>query len=70
MATSISPEDVRRLLKYEDLIPLIENCLANFSKHENSGVVQPVRSVVNVNDGKGYCWSKVLTYILYTVNCG
>lgn len=53
MATSISAEDVRRLLKYEDLIPIIENCLGNFSEHENSGVVMPVRSTVEVNQGDG-----------------
>ncbi|XP_028395365.1 ketimine reductase mu-crystallin-like isoform X1 [Dendronephthya gigantea] len=63
MAISISPEDVRRLLKYEDLIPMIENCLGNFSEHENSGVVMPVRSTVDVNQGSGYlftmpCFSK------------
>ena len=54
MATSISAEDVQRLLKYDDLIPIIENCLANFSKHEKSGVVMPVRSTVDVNQGNGY----------------
>ena len=54
MAISISAEDVRRLLNYEDLIPIIETCLANFSKHDDSGVVMPVRSTVDVNKGDGY----------------
>ena len=54
MAISISAEDVQRLLKYDDLIPIIEKCLANFSKHDDSGVVMPVRSTVDVNQGNGY----------------
>ena len=57
MAISISPEDVRGVLKYDDLIPIIETCLANFSKHEDSGVVMPVRSTVDVNQGDGFVYT-------------
>ena len=62
MATSVSAEDVQRLLSYDDLIPIIENCLANFSKHEKSGVVMPVRSTVDVNQGNGYI-NNILAFI-------
>ena len=44
---------VRKVLKYEDLIPVIEEALANFSARESGGVVQPVRSAVQMED-RGY----------------
>ncbi len=42
---------VRNLLRWEELIPAMEQALAEFSR---GSVVQPVRSVLTVEDGKRY----------------
>lgn len=44
---------IKQFLKYEDLIPVIEEALLNFSARESGGIVQPVRSSVAVED-RGY----------------
>lgn len=44
---------VKEVLKYEDLIPVIEQALVNFSAGKSGGVVQPVRTAVEVED-RGY----------------
>lgn len=41
---------VKQVLKYEDLIPVIEEALVNFSARESGGIVQPVRTAVQVED--------------------
>ena len=41
---------IKEVLKYEDLIPVIEEALLNFSARETGGVVQPVRSSVGLED--------------------
>ena len=41
---------IKQFLKYEDLIPVIEEALLNFSARESGGIVQPVRSSVAVED--------------------
>ena len=46
----ISASRVKEALKYEDLIPVIEQALVNFSARESGGVVQPVRSGVQIED--------------------
>ena len=54
---------VKKVLKYEDLIPVIEEALVNFSAGESGGVVQPVRSSVQIGD-RGYIVNQLLR-ILY-----
>ena len=49
----IHASQVKEVLKYEDLIPVIEEALVNFSARESGGVVQPVRTAVQVEDS-GY----------------
>ena len=49
----ISARDVERLLKYEDLIPVIEDTLVNFSDRDEGGVVQPVRTTIDVKGNNG-----------------
>ena len=49
----ISADDVQKLLQFEDLIPVIENCLVNFSDRQNGGVIQPVRTTIEVKDNNG-----------------
>jgi len=49
----IHASQVKEVLKYEDLIPVIEEALVNFSARESGGVVQPVRIAVQVEDS-GY----------------
>ena len=41
---------VKEVLKYQDLIPIIEEALVNFSARESGGIVQPVRTAVQVED--------------------
>ena len=55
---TLSAEMVKKFLNMEQLILLVEQGLANFSKGPEGGVVQPVRSVVAVDkpdgtDGQG-----------------
>ena len=49
----IDASRVKEVLKYEDLIPVIEGALVNFSARESGGIVQPVRTAVQVED-RGY----------------
>lgn len=44
----IDASRVKQVLKYEDLIPVIEEALKNFSDRENGGIVQPMRTSVQV----------------------
>ena len=46
----IDASRVKEVLKYQDLIPIIEEALMNFSARESGGIVQPVRSAVQVED--------------------
>ena len=46
----ITASHVKEVLKYEDLIPVIEEALVNFSARESGGVVQPVRTAVQIED--------------------
>ncbi|XP_029199958.2 ketimine reductase mu-crystallin-like, partial [Acropora millepora] len=46
----IDASRVKQVLKYEDLIPVIEEALKNFSDRENGGIVQPMRTSVQVAD--------------------
>ncbi|XP_070580654.1 ketimine reductase mu-crystallin-like isoform X2 [Ptychodera flava] len=49
----ITMESVRQVLKMADLIPVIEKAMGDFSKGEEGGVVQPVRTVVPVKEHNG-----------------
>ena len=55
---------IKQFLKYEDLIPVIQEALLNFSARESGGIVQPVRSSVAVED-RGYVCNYlfVLTFL-------
>ena len=44
---------IKEVLKYEDLLPVIERAFVDFSDHENGGIVQPVRSMVPVAKHSG-----------------
>lgn len=46
----VTASRVKEVLKYEDLIPVIEEALVNFSARESGGVVQPVRTAVQIED--------------------
>ena len=54
---------IKQFLKYEDLIPVIEEALLNFSARESGGIVQPVRSSVAVED-RGYACNYLILYLL------
>ena len=46
----VTASRVKEVLKYDDLIPVIEEALVNFSARKSGGVVQPVRTAVQVDD--------------------
>lgn len=50
----LSNDVVARFLTYDDLIPRLEAILGKFSQGSDSGVVQPVRSVIPINPHSGY----------------
>lgn len=52
---------IKGLLKYPELITVVENALRDFSDKERGQVVQPLRSRIPVDQHKGY-WG-----ILYTL---
>jgi ornithine cyclodeaminase/alanine dehydrogenase-like protein (mu-crystallin family) len=47
----LDEEHVRRVLRWEQLIPAMESALADFSR---GGIVQPVRSILTIEEGKRY----------------
>jgi thiomorpholine-carboxylate dehydrogenase len=47
----LTEDDVRRLLRWEELIPAMEAALAAFSR---GGVIQPVRNILTIEEGKRY----------------
>ncbi|KAI4885275.1 hypothetical protein NFI96_013669, partial [Prochilodus magdalenae] len=50
----LSDDVVARLLRYEDLIPRLEEALGKFSLHDSAEIVQPVRSVVPIQNYNGF----------------
>ncbi|CAL8283694.1 unnamed protein product [Merluccius merluccius] len=50
----ISGDEVKRLLRYADLIPRLEAALAVLSGPGDSGVVQPVRSIIPLRNHNGF----------------
>lgn len=50
----LSNDVVARFLTYDDLIPRLEDIMGKFSLGSDSGVVQPVRSVIPINTHSGY----------------
>jgi hypothetical protein len=48
-----SGQDVRASLKYSDLIPVLEEALADFSRGPNGGVNQPFRATAEVRNYNG-----------------
>ncbi|XP_056627024.1 ketimine reductase mu-crystallin [Triplophysa dalaica] len=50
----LNKDQVIRLLSLEDLIPRLESAMGKFSRHENSGIIQPVRSVLPINKHHGF----------------
>ncbi|KAG9476999.1 hypothetical protein GDO78_002406 [Eleutherodactylus coqui] len=48
----LGAEIVEKNLAYSTLIPLLEKALVNYSSGEEGGVVQPIRTIVPVIDGK------------------
>ena len=55
MATSIpyfNDDDIRKCLKYADLIPLMSDVLADYSGGKDVGFVQPTRLTVPIDETK------------------
>ena len=46
-------DEVNSLLNQRELLGLIENALGNYSRREDGGVVQPVRTVLPVEPHHG-----------------
>ena len=49
----ISAEEVNKLVDQEELLAALENAFGNFSRGPDGGVVQPVRSIIEVTQHKG-----------------
>ena len=47
----LGEDDVRRLLRWDELIPAMEAALAAFSRGR---VIQPVRNILTIEEGKRY----------------
>ena len=47
----LDEERVRRLVSWDELIPAMEKALADFSRGQ---VVQPVRNMLTIEEGKRY----------------
>ena len=76
MEEFINADTIRNILTYEDLIPLMEKALCKFS---DNCVVQPVRSVVPVENEGGYVFyylslclgfSFSVSHHIYAISCG
>lgn len=51
--TYISEAEVYKLLDWEELMIALENAFGNFSSGPDGGVVQPVRTTIEVGKHKG-----------------
>lgn len=58
----LNKHEVERCLSYEDLIPRLESVMGKFSKRDSSEIIQPVRSVVPIQQHNGYEWIHVSKY--------
>ena len=50
----VSAQVVSEVLRYDDLIPAIESALGKFSNRPESGIIQPVRTILPVKAVDGY----------------
>ncbi|XP_073683829.1 ketimine reductase mu-crystallin [Garra rufa] len=50
----LNKHEVERLLCYDDLIPRLESVMGKFSKRDSSEIIQPVRSVVPIQQHNGF----------------
>ena len=50
----VSAQVVTEVLRYDDLIPAIESALGKFSNRPESGIIQPVRTILPVKAVDGY----------------
>ena len=58
------PDDVKALLKYEELVPALESALADFSKGSGGGVSQPLRATAEVTEHNGLLLKCMHTVII------
>ncbi|XP_033097727.1 ketimine reductase mu-crystallin-like [Anneissia japonica] len=52
--SNISEHEVEQLINYEELLPLIETAFGKLSMGDDGGVVQPVRSLLPVQEYNGW----------------
>jgi len=50
----LNKHEVEHCLSYDDLIPRLESIMGKFSKRDRSEIIQPVRSVVPIQQHNGY----------------
>ncbi|KAI2658710.1 Ketimine reductase mu-crystallin [Labeo rohita] len=50
----LNKHEVERLLSYDDLISRLESVMGKFSKRDSSEIIQPVRSVVPIQQHNGF----------------
>lgn len=51
----ISAEEISGVLKYDDLIPTIEMALKDYSEGKGSKMVQPDKTLIDVEEHNGFC---------------
>ena len=50
---NLSADQVKRLLRYEQLVPAVEQVLADFSDVQHGGVDQPLRATASIQHHNG-----------------
>ncbi|KAF4085296.1 hypothetical protein AMELA_G00115610 [Ameiurus melas] len=60
----LSDDVVARFLRYDDLIPRLEEVMGKFSQSDSSDVVQPVRSAIPIHNHNGFL-GMMPAYIAY-----
>ena len=65
----ISAQEVEAALKYDDLIPAMEGALADFSRCREGGVIQPLRTVLSVEDHGGWVHYNWFHFVPRLIRC-
>ncbi|GAB1608532.1 ketimine reductase mu-crystallin-like [Argonauta hians] len=52
----ISAEEVQTLLTYQQLIPVLEDALKQFSLTKNEKIIQPCKSCIDIKENNGRCY--------------
>lgn len=51
----ITAEEISKVLKYEDLIPIIEMTLRDYSEGKGTTIMQPSKTLIDIKEHNGFC---------------